>query len=197
MCNQNTHIKWSWIFQTLPLIGVILNPLLQLGHTSINDALRRFCNLGITSHYKNLVQFQDNTSDVHLIENTLPLAQMWPVSPGWGLGFVLSLPGQGRGGEGKTAWHSSHMVWRHLLLHMEDVCAFLGGSLQLHLEPPGLPWDSLGHLPWLTPNSYFWLDVPCLDHTCELTSFPPSQHFLLWTLWPWCPWCLASPSLWR
>lgn len=175
---------------------MIRNPLPQPGHTSINDALRRFYNLGITSHYKNLVQFQDNTSVVYLIQNTLPPAQMWPVSPGfsagWGLGFVLSLPGQRRGG---GSWHRSLMVWCHLLLHMDDVCAFLGGGPQLHLAPPGLPRDSLGHLPWLVPNSHFRLDVAFLDHTCELTSFPGSQHFLLPTVWPWCFLCLVSPSL--
>lgn len=155
MCNQNTHIKWSWIFQSLTLIGVILNPLLQLGHTSINDTLRRFCNLGITSHYKNLVQFQDNTSDVHLIENASSSTNLTCVSRvGVGLCSFTSWTGERRGRDNSLA-QLSHGLAQFAAPYGGCVC-FPGrrssASSGAPRTPMGLSWPpALAHSQLLLP----------------------------------------------
>lgn len=108
-------------------------------------------NLGVTFCYKNLVQFQGNTSILYLIQNSLPPAQVWPCL-------------QDSVQEGGWALFSHFLVWDRegAAWHLSDGSACLGGGPQPLPAPQDVHRTPFATCPTL--NSRLWSDTTFLGH---------------------------------
>lgn len=129
-------------------------------------------NLGVTFCHKNLVQFQGNTSILYLIQNSLPPAQVWPVSPGLsagrGLSFVLSLSDLGWGGGSLASLCGWWQCWPWRWSSAPPSTPGCPQDSLCHLPYPQLPLLVRHHISWPAPVSP--LRLPAVSTTFNLQT---------------------------